>query len=107
MGKRKNNRSNSEVPFGTVRDLPPGRGFGTLDLKKGRRIEIQHGRVVVKKKSGTEVAILERFRKENNAFSRIQAFGSGTKVVDWQQEDQCAFCPMPSCNGICEETEIV
>lgn len=102
MGKRRSIRPDLETSFGVVNELPPGRGSGTISLKKGRVVGIKHGRVVAKKRDGREAVVLERFRKENNVFSRIETFGAGTKVIGWEQDEKCEFCASPSCDGICE-----
>jgi hypothetical protein len=106
MEKRKNKKSNFVIPFGTVRDLPPGRGAGVVSLKKGKIVEIKHGRVITIKtqKQEDEITVLKQFSKTgNNAFTKTGAFGAGTKVLAWEQDEQCMFCAMSSCNGICPD----
>jgi len=99
MAKTKKVNPGFENHFGKVNDLPPGRGSGILNLKKGRRVEIRHGKVVKRKGA----IVLEKFIKQGGVFTKAEIFGAGTKVAEWEQDEQCAFCPMPSCDGICRE----
>jgi len=102
--EEKSKKFGPSLSFKKVNDLPLGSGAGAIVLKNGKRVEIESGRIVKKTRKGNSTVVLETLRKTEGTLPRKENFSGPTLVIDWKQDDDCAFCPMPQCNGICDET---
>lgn len=78
--KKSDRESKRRTPYQIVKDLPLGPGKGVLITKDGKKIKINHGRVVEVNGAKVLQSLKKPFSQGNKS-----SFAGGTRVKEWQQ----------------------